>query len=52
MRKDLRWQLLLIEAVTGVSAYFVMPPQEKVKLGLDLKGGIHMVLRVKTNDAV
>ena len=28
------------------------PPEEKVRLGLDLKGGVHMVLRVQTDDAL
>ena len=27
-------------------------PSQKVKLGLDLKGGVHLVLRVKTDDAL
>ena len=29
-----------------------MPPQEKVRLGLDLKGGVHLVMRVQTDDAL
>jgi preprotein translocase subunit SecD len=33
-----------------VFAFF--PPQEKIRLGLDLKGGVHLVLRVQTEDAV
>ena len=28
------------------------PPQKKVRLGLDLKGGVHLVLRVQTDDAL
>jgi preprotein translocase subunit SecD len=52
VRKDLRWKLILILAVTGLSVFLVFPVQEKVRLGLDLKGGIHLVLKVKTDDAV
>ena len=28
------------------------PPDQKVRLGLDLKGGVHLVLRVQTDDAL
>ena len=28
------------------------PPGEKINLGLDLKGGVHLVLRVQTDDAL
>jgi len=50
--KDLRWKLLLILAVVAVTSFMVFPVQDKVHLGLDLKGGIHMVLQVRTDDAV
>ncbi|HZE89653.1 MAG TPA: protein translocase subunit SecD, partial [Verrucomicrobiae bacterium] len=52
MSKDLRWKLLLILAVVAVTSFMVFPVQDKVHLGLDLKGGIHMVLQVRTDDAV
>jgi preprotein translocase subunit SecD len=52
VRKELRWKLILILAVSAVAAFFVFPVEEKVKLGLDLSGGIHLVLQVKTDDAV
>ena len=52
MRKDLKWKLITIAAVIAVSAYFVFPVGTKVKLGLDLKGGVHLVLRVNTDDAI
>ena len=28
------------------------PPRQKLRLGLDLKGGVHLVLRVQTDDAL
>src|SRR5690349_7316030 len=52
MYKNLRWKLLTIAAVTAVAIFAFTPPSQKIKLGLDLKGGIHMVLTVKTDDAL
>ena len=52
MNKNLRWKLVIILAVIALSILAFYPPQEKVKLGLDLKGGVHLVLRVKTDDAL
>jgi len=52
MNKSLLWRGLAILAVAlmaGLSAY---PLEENLKLGLDLRGGIHLVLRVETEDAV
>ena len=48
--KDLRWKFLLVFAVIAVSAWGVV--KEKIRLGLDLKGGIHLALRVESLDAV
>ncbi len=50
--KDIRWRVILIVAVIGLSIWSFYPPQTKIKLGLDLKGGVHLVLRVKTDDAL
>jgi preprotein translocase subunit SecD len=52
MSKNLRWKLLTIVAVLGLSIWAFMPPQDKVRLGLDLKGGVHLVMRVQTDDAL
>lgn len=52
MKKNIRWRLLIIAAVTGLSIWAVYPPQQKVRLGLDLKGGVHLVLRVQTDEAL
>ena len=52
MAKNLRWKLLTIIAVLGLSAWAFIPPQEKVRLGLDLKGGVHLVMRVQTDDGL
>ena len=67
MNKNLRWKLLLslgvliLFGVVGVypilaSVYHLPAPQaimnKQLKLGLDLKGGVHLVLRVKTETAL
>lgn len=52
MNKNLRWKILTILAVVAVSVFFFYPPSQKVKLGLDLKGGVHLVLQVQTDDAL
>ena len=52
MKTNLRWKILTILAVTALAGWAVFPPEEKVRLGLDLKGGVHMVLRVQTDDAL
>jgi SecD/SecF fusion protein len=57
-RKSLKWRLPLIAAAIAVSFYYAYPPfdpdgagpgQGKIKLGLDLQGGMHLVLRVDTS---
>jgi len=52
MKKDLQWKLLAIVAVAALSAFAIYPPEEQIRLGLDLEGGVHMVLRVQTDDAL
>ena len=59
MSKRIRTRLIVILALTFLSVYLFagFPPslanmKERVKLGLDLQGGIQLVLRVKTSDAI
>src|SRR6187455_2760486 len=52
MGKNLRWKLLVILGVVALSVFAFYPPDKKVRLGLDLKGGVHLVLRVQTDDAL
>src|SRR5262245_4891463 len=52
MQKNIRWKILAIVLVTGLAVAAIVPPSKKIHLGLDLKGGIHMVLQVKTDDAL
>lgn len=52
MKKNLTWRWVLIGVVTALAAFLMWPPAEKIHLGLDLKGGIHLVLQVNTEDAL
>jgi preprotein translocase subunit SecD len=49
---ELRWRLLAVAAMIVLAAWSIYPPSEKIPLGLDLKGGIHLVLEVRTHEAV
>ena len=46
MVKNLKWKALLVIAVVTWAIWMAYPPGEKVKLGLDLKGGMHLILKV------
>src|SRR3989338_4209056 len=49
MPKRLRWQIPLILLLVGLSLYFTFPLRQRINLGLDLQGGMHLVLRVDTS---
>lgn len=55
---SLKWRIPLIALVLAAGLYYAFPPfdpdgdgprQGKIKLGLDLQGGMHLVLRVDTS---
>jgi len=52
MSKNLRWKVIVILGVVALSIFAFYPPDQKVRLGLDLKGGVHLVMRVQTDDAL
>ncbi len=52
MKKKLRWKIILVLGVFFLSIYLAYPPGEKVHFGLDLSGGMHLVLQVVTDDAI
>ena len=52
MTKNIRVRLAIIVGVVAAAIWGFYPFEEKVKLGLDLKGGVHLVLRVNTDDAL
>ncbi len=56
--KSLNWRMPLIAVVIAISLYYAVPPldpdgsgpkQGKIKLGLDLQGGMHLALKVDTS---
>jgi preprotein translocase subunit SecD len=51
LRKELRTKAVLYSAFLIACFVSVWPLQEKIKLGLDLKGGMHLIMRVVTDDA-
>ncbi len=66
MSRNLRWKVLLIIFITVVALIYLAPsvvdqipgllgrilPQDKIHLGLDLQGGMHLVLEVEAQKAV
>ena len=57
--KNLSWRLILIAAVILAAVIYVIPtfrpgiwPHKKINLGLDLQGGMHLVLEVEADKAV
>ena len=49
MPRNLRWKVPLILAVVALASYFAFPLKEHINLGLDLQGGMHLLLRVDTS---
>jgi preprotein translocase subunit SecD len=52
MPRNILYKLGLIVAVAAFSAFLIYPPEEQINLGLDLRGGIHLVLDVMVEEAV
>jgi preprotein translocase subunit SecD len=57
--KNLSWKLVFVFAVVVAAIIYILPtlkpdlwPHKKVNLGLDLQGGMHLVLEVDTEKAV
>jgi len=46
MGKYFKWKVLLIVLVVAFSIWKVYPPQENINLGLDLQGGMQLLLEV------
>lgn len=51
-KNNLYIKLAVTLGVTALSVWAFTPPSEKISLGLDLKGGVHLVLGVQTDDAL
>ncbi|MDD5154873.1 MAG: protein translocase subunit SecD [Candidatus Omnitrophica bacterium] len=49
MEKRLTYKIIMILGVLGLCAYFAFPLDKRINLGLDLKGGMHLLLKVDTS---
>lgn len=52
MNRNLLWRGVLIAGVALLGGLSAHPLNETINLGLDLRGGIHLVLQVETSDAL
>ncbi|MCG8460899.1 MAG: protein translocase subunit SecD [Holophagales bacterium] len=52
MDTNLTYRGLLIFAVVASASFSAYPADEKINLGLDLQGGMHLVVQVNTDDAI
>ncbi|MEM8930455.1 MAG: protein translocase subunit SecD [Acidobacteriota bacterium] len=52
MDRNLLYRGLVILGILALMGYSAYPPSETINLGLDLQGGMHLVLRVETDDAI
>ena len=49
MERKLIYKILLILGVVGLCAYYTFPLDKRINLGLDLQGGMHLLLKVDTS---
>ena len=52
MRRNLGLRIGLVIVVIAVSVWYLYPPRSSINLGLDLQGGIHLVLGVDVDKAL
>lgn len=52
MYKELKWKIPLIIAVIFGAVWLAYPLDKKIVLGLDLQGGMHLILEVQAEKAV
>ena len=48
MPSNLQWRVPVVLAALALSAWYAFPLSKRISLGLDLQGGMHLVLRVDT----
>ncbi len=48
MNKNLRIRMLVVLGVLAAAVFFAFPLEKRINLGLDLKGGMHLILKVET----
>ncbi|MCX5705131.1 MAG: protein translocase subunit SecD [Candidatus Omnitrophica bacterium] len=49
MEKKLIYKIIFILLIIGACAYFTFPLDKRINYGLDLKGGMHLLLKIDTS---
>jgi len=49
MERKLIYKIILILSIVATCAYFAFPLEKRINLGLDLRGGMHLLLKVDTS---
>lgn len=49
MERRLIYKILLILGMVGLCAFYTFPLEKRINLGLDLQGGMHLLLKVDTS---
>jgi len=49
MERKLIYRIFLVVAVIGLFSFFAFPLNKRINLGLDLKGGMHLLFKVDTS---
>lgn len=49
MERKLIYKILLILGIVGLCLYYAFPLNKRINLGLDLQGGMHLLLKVDTS---
>ncbi|MCX5710286.1 MAG: hypothetical protein NT088_06160 [Candidatus Omnitrophica bacterium] len=49
MQKKTTYKVFFILAIIAVCAYFSFPLDKRINLGLDLQGGMHLLLKIDTS---
>ncbi len=50
MYKDLLWKAALVAFLIAVSCFYIYPPSEKLKQGIDLAGGTSLIYEIDASD--
>jgi len=49
MERRILYKVIFILAIIGICAFYTFPLDKRINLGLDLKGGMHLLLKVDTS---
>ncbi|HLC42952.1 MAG TPA: protein translocase subunit SecD, partial [Methylomirabilota bacterium] len=52
MRRNLWLRIVIVLGVIAASVWYLYPPKKTINLGLDLQGGIHLMLGVEVDRAI